>query len=84
MLEALGLAGAGLALDAQDAGIAINLSGGALPADPVMATGLVRLSEAFRQLTCPRLYGLASATSAIVHGAGGVGMQSHCVMTLEV
>jgi acetyl-CoA C-acetyltransferase len=84
VLEALGLADAGKALDAADAGTAINLSGGALPADPVMATGLVRLSEAFRQLTYPRLYGLASPTSAIVHGAGGVGMQSHCVMTLEV
>lgn len=62
----------------------VNLSGGALPADPVMATGLVRLAEGARQLSWPGEYGLSSARSALVHAASGVGMQSHCVFALEV
>jgi acetyl-CoA C-acetyltransferase len=49
-----------------------------------MATGLVRLSEARRQLSIPSDYGIEAPKSAIVHGAGGVGMQTHCVLTLEV
>jgi acetyl-CoA C-acetyltransferase len=50
-----------------------------------MATGLVRMSEAARQLSYPGEYGLARAPSAaVVHGAGGVGMQTHCVFTLEI
>ena len=51
-LEALGLAEPGKAIDlfrqGRDAGI--NASGGALPANPIMATGLVRLSEAAQAL----------------------------------
>jgi len=84
--ESLGLAANGRGIGLLDAGdkLSVNLSGGALPADPIMATGLVRLSEATRQLICPEMYGLKSPTSAIVHGAGGVGMQAHCIMTLEV
>ena len=85
VLEAAGLAvpGGGPGL-IQDGNALINRSGGALPADPVMATGLVRLGEAMRQLAYPAAYGNETPTSAIVHGAGGVGMQSHCVVTLEV
>ena len=84
--ESLGLAANGRGIELLDAGdkLSVNLSGGALPADPIMATGLVRLSEAMRQLRCPEMYGLKSPASAIVHGAGGVGMQAHCVLTLEV
>jgi acetyl-CoA C-acetyltransferase len=85
VLESLGLAKAGRGIELLDDGkVAVNKSGGALPADPIMATGLVRLSEAARQLTYPAEYGLKSPTSAIAHGAGGVGMQTHCVFTLEV
>ena len=62
----------------------INLSGGALPADPIMATGLVRLAHATRQLSTPEIYGLATPARAVVHGAGGIAMQSNCVFTLEV
>ena len=85
VLEALGVAkpGKGISL-LEESKIAVNRSGGALPADPIMATGLVRLAEAAQQLSYPADYGLTSASSAIVHGAGGVGMQSHCVFTLEV
>lgn len=83
VLEGLGLAEKGKGLAAAH-GDGVNLSGGALPADPIMATGLVRLSQAYRQLATPEAYGLASPTKAIAHGAGGVGMQTHCVFTLEV
>lgn len=85
VLKSLGLAERGGALELLGgADVAINLSGGSLPADPIMATGLVRLAEASRQLTYPDEYGLKAPSSAIVHGAGGVGMQTHCVFTLEV
>lgn len=85
VLESIGLAkrGRGIAL-LGDSGTTVNRSGGSLPANPIMATGLARLSEASRQLMWPDLYGLKSPTSAIVHGSGGVGMQTHCVVTLEV
>lgn len=86
VLEALGLAdrghGADLFVDGSD--IALNPSGGSLPADPIMATGLVRLSEAALQLKGRVDHAPPGATSAIVHGAGGVGLQNHCVFTLEV
>ncbi len=84
-IEALGLSepGRGLAA-ARDGQVAINRSGGALPADPIMATGLARLAEATRQLTQPALYGSGTPGRAIVHGASGVGMQNNCVFTLEV
>ncbi|MGH8997943.1 MAG: thiolase C-terminal domain-containing protein [Acidimicrobiia bacterium] len=85
VLEALGLAEAGRAIGLYDgaAGIAVNPSGGSLPADPVMATGLVRLSEASLQLSGRVDHAPPGATTAIVHGTGGVGMQNHCVFTLE-
>jgi acetyl-CoA C-acetyltransferase len=86
VLESAGLAAPGRGLDllADEAAVTVNRSGGALPADPIMATGLVRLAEAARQLSHPGRYGLRNPRSALVHGAGGVGMQSHCFMTLEV
>ena len=62
----------------------INRSGGALPADPIMATGLVRLAHAAKQLCSPELYDLKGPSRAIVHGAGGIAMQNNCVFTLEV
>jgi acetyl-CoA C-acetyltransferase len=86
VLEALGLAEHGQAsrLYSDGSEVALNPSGGSLPADPIMATGLVRLSEAALQLSGRADHAPAGATSAIVHGAGGVGMQNHCVFTLEV
>ena len=88
-IEALGLAATGQgATVATEGKVAINRSGGALPADPIMATGLLRLAHAARQLSTPELYGLSGGAGdpakAIVHGAGGVGMQNNCVFTLEV
>ncbi|TAL04243.1 MAG: 3-ketoacyl-CoA thiolase [Rhodospirillaceae bacterium] len=85
VLESLGLAGPGRGLAAATGGrTRVNASGGALPADPIMATGLVRLAHAARQLALPELYGLDRPTRAIAHGTGGVGMQNHCVFTLGI
>ncbi|MBA3743578.1 MAG: 3-ketoacyl-CoA thiolase, partial [Sporichthya sp.] len=94
VLEALGLAEPGKAVQLYGAGsgIAINPSGGALPADPIMATGLVRLAEAVEQLSgrVDRSEAIGSAagvgrlSTAVVHGSGGLAMQNHCVFTLEV
>jgi acetyl-CoA C-acetyltransferase len=81
-LEALGL-GKGMAC-VNDGKVAINRSGGALPADPIMATGLIRLANAAKQLSQPDLYGGGSPSRAIVHGAGGIAMQNNCVFTVEV
>jgi acetyl-CoA C-acetyltransferase len=84
-IEALGLAAPGKGLAATNDGkVAINRSGGALPADPIMATGLIRLAHAAKQLSQPEVYGSATPMRAIVHGAGGVAMQNNCVFTLEV
>ena len=85
VLEEIGLVPRGRGLELLgDKGSTVNRSGGALPADPIMATGLARLAEASRQLMWPDLYDLKAPASAVVHGAGGVGMQTHCVVTLEV
>jgi acetyl-CoA C-acetyltransferase len=87
VVEALGLADDGegaRAFTARNGGPVLNPSGGALPADPLMATGLVRLNEAALQLFgtaggCQ----VADAATAIVHASSGVGMQNACVAVLE-
>jgi acetyl-CoA C-acetyltransferase len=85
VLEALGLAAPGHGRELhRGSRIAVNPSGGSLPADPVMATGLMRMHEAALQLAGRVDHAPASASSAIVHGTGGVGMQNHCVFVLEI
>jgi acetyl-CoA C-acetyltransferase len=81
--EAMGLAAEGKGVDVAT-GDAVNRSGGALPADPIMATGLIRLAETAKQLSAPVAIGANAPTKAIVHGTGGVAMQTNCVFTLEV
>lgn len=85
VLEALGLAppGGGAVLYDDDGAIAVNPSGGSLPADPIMATGLARFSEAALQLAGRVDYAPDGAEKAIVHATGGVGMQNHCVFVME-
>ena len=85
-LEALGLAepGRGIDLIRGSRANTINRSGGALPADPIMATGLVRLAEAVEQLQAPRATRAEAASNAVVHAASGIGAQSHCVFVVEV
>jgi acetyl-CoA C-acetyltransferase len=81
VVEALGL-GSDELYD-NGGGLALNPSGGALPADPVMATGLVRLREAAERLSGRIRDVPAGTASALVHGAGGLGMQNHCVFLLR-
>ena len=85
-IEALGLAKSGRGADAGKERLALNASGGALPADPIMATGLIRLADAVHQLSHPAAgsHAPAEPSRALVHGCGGVGMQNNCVFTLEV
>lgn len=85
-VETLGLAdpGKGATAFGADGRPSINPSGGGLPADPVMATGLVRLAEASTQLAGRAGPDRPMAERALVYGASGVGLQNHCVFTLEV
>ena len=94
-LEALGLAEAGRAIELYQDGaeLALNRSGGALPAWPVFATGLVRLAEAVEQLVNSAENGAEngagkgsgkSKNKALVHASSGLGAQSHCVFIVEV
>jgi acetyl-CoA C-acetyltransferase len=85
VLEAIGLAEPGRAMDLYSPGAApgLNASGGSLPADVVMATGLVRMHEVASQLAGRSAHGPTGATTGLAHGAGGIGMQNHCVVTLE-
>lgn len=83
--EALGLAEQyqGIELYRNDNEL-LNPSGGGLPADVIMATGLVRLHEATSRLSGRSAGETTDATSALVHGTGGFSMQNHCVVTMEV
>jgi acetyl-CoA C-acetyltransferase len=85
VVEALGLAepGKGLDLYDDDRASALNRSGGALPADPVMATGLVRFHEVVSELAGRVPSSDGAATRGLAHGTGGLGMQNHCVVTVE-
>ena len=91
LYEALGLCGEGegealLASGATSAGgrVPVNLSGGALCANPVVATGLVRLAEAGARVTDR---GEEDRTDDIVramaHAAGGLAMQTSACMIVE-
>jgi acetyl-CoA C-acetyltransferase len=85
-LEALGLAERGRAIDVYRGarGDTVNRSGGALPANPIMATGLVRLAEAAEQLWSEGVAKTSTPGSALVHASSGIGGQSHCVFVVEV
>jgi acetyl-CoA C-acetyltransferase len=86
LLEALGFADKFKGIELYRSGDRswLNPSGGALPADVIMATGLVRLHEAALRLARRPGYEDAAASRALVHGTGGFAMQNHCVVTLEV
>ncbi len=76
LADALGLARGGKTV--------LNPSGGTLGADPIMATGLVRLAEAASQLAGEAgPIQVPGARRAVVHGACGLAMQSNIVFCLE-
>ena len=67
LMEALGL----------DDSVAINASGGALAANPVMVAGLTRIGEAARQIMD------GSAKRAVAHATSGPCLQQNLVCVLE-
>lgn len=90
LYEALGFCEPGKGGELIDSGLTelegklpVNPSGGALCANPILATGLVRLREASLQVT-----GAAGARQvkgvgkALAHGTIGVAAQSNCVFIL--
>lgn len=85
VLEALGMAepGSAIGLYEEAAAPGLNPSGGGLAADVVMATGLIRLHEAASHLAGRADRDPAGASTGLAHGTGGLGMQNHCVVTLE-
>lgn len=85
-LEALGFADQyqGIGHYRDPGALKVNPSGGALPADPIMATGLVRAHEAASRLARRTGFTDPSTNRALVHGTGGFAMQNHCVVTMEV
>lgn len=60
-----------------DDGVEINPSGGALAANPVMATGLVRIAEAARQIS------EQGKSRAVAHATSGQCLQQNLVAVLE-
>ena len=85
LLEAFGLAEPGRAIELYGSGASagLNPSGGTLPADVVMASGLIRLHEVASQLAGRSERPVEGAVRGLAHGSGGLGMQNHCVVTLE-
>jgi acetyl-CoA C-acetyltransferase len=91
LYEALGLCGEGEGeqllssrATAPRGRLPVNVSGGALCANPLVATGLVRLAEASAQVTGrtagPRVEG---AKKALAHAGGGLAMQTAACMVVE-
>ena len=74
---ASGAAGAGGALP-------VNLSGGALSANPIFASGLIRLAEAAGQLTGQAAGHQIEAQTALAHATSGFALQSNIVYVLGV
>ncbi len=61
----------------------VSPSGGPLAGHPIMSTGLIRLGEAFRQLSGrAETHGVAGARRAIAHGTSGHCLQQNIVWVL--
>jgi len=85
VLEALGVTDPYQGIRAfRDGGLVeVNPSGGALPADVIMASGLARLHEAAARLAGRTDFTASNVRTALAHGTGGFAMQNHCVVTME-
>ncbi|WP_260637390.1 thiolase domain-containing protein [Streptomyces angustmyceticus] len=66
-----------LRLDAPDGTVCVNPSGGALAANPVMATGLIRLGEAAARIR------RGASDRALAHATSGPCLQHNLVAVLE-
>jgi len=91
LYEALGLCGEGESADILKAGVTgtggrtpVNPSGGVLCANPLLATGLVRLAEASAQVS-GRAGDLQveGAKKALAHAGGGLAMQTAACIVVE-
>ncbi|MGH2830938.1 MAG: thiolase C-terminal domain-containing protein, partial [Actinomycetota bacterium] len=62
----------------------VNPSGGPLAADPITATGLIRIAEATRQATgTAGTHQVPGARRTLAHAASGHAMQQNMVWLLE-
>jgi acetyl-CoA acetyltransferase len=72
-----------LALPAEGETPVVNPSGGALTANPIMMTGLIRLGEAFRQVSgTAGAHAVPGARRAIAHATQGHCLQQNLVFVL--
>lgn len=90
LYEALGLCEEGAGQDLLKSGatsaegsVPVNLSGGAICANPVMATGLIRLAEVAGHVTGRHREPVRKAKLGIAHASGGLAMQSAACMVVE-
>lgn len=91
LYEAFGLCGPGEGEDLLKSGavaaggkVPVNLSGGVTCANPLVATGLVRLAEASAHVTGRADHSpLKGARRALAHGGGGLAMQTAACMVVE-
>jgi acetyl-CoA acetyltransferase len=75
--NALGLTDADVDGDADDAGVDVNPSGGALAANPMMAAGLIRIGEAAQRIQ------RGEAGRAVAHATSGPCLQQNLVCVLQ-
>jgi acetyl-CoA C-acetyltransferase len=61
----------------------INLSGGALSANPIFAAGLIRLAEAANLITGQSEHSSIEAKKAVAHATSGFALQSNIVYVLS-
>ena len=65
-----------------DGALPVNLSGGALSANPIFATGLIRLAEAANHVTGQAAGYSIEAGTAVAHATSGFALQSNIVYVL--
>jgi len=89
LVEALGLCDKGKGGEFVASGMAdasgalpVNLSGGALAANPIFAAGLIRLAEAANQVTGQAAGHSIKAKTAVAHATSGFALQSNIVYVL--
>jgi acetyl-CoA C-acetyltransferase len=91
MVEALGFCDKGKGREFSHSGdtdyyvaglLPVNLSGGALAANPIFAAGLIRLAEAANHLTGQTASYSLEASTAVAHATSGFALQSNIVYVL--